>query len=280
MPELPEVEAVRRLMRRALGGKVIVRAEVAPDEIVLQGLDEADVEAHLKGNRVLDVGRKGKYWWLELEQRPWLFGHLGMAGWIREIGGKETRLREHGKAPLVDESGRPRFLKLFLESDDGRKVAFTDGRRLARMWLGDGPEADPRVSALGPDAYESLPKATVLAERLGKRRAPIKAVLMDQAFLSGIGNWIADEVLYHARIAPKRHGADLSAEEVERLHATLRKVLKKAVEVEADYEQFPKNWLFHHRWGGGRGADEIDGRKIVREAVGGRTTAWVPDLQN
>src|SRR4051812_36622723 len=111
MPELPEVESVCRLMREVLVGKKIAAAEVAADEIVLGGTPPAAVEKALVGHKVVDVGRKGKYWWIELDETPWVFGHLGMSGWIRELGKDSRRLHSHGEAPLDDEEGRPRFLK-------------------------------------------------------------------------------------------------------------------------------------------------------------------------
>lgn len=279
MPELPEVESVRRLMERVLVGRKIQRAEVAPDEIVLGGAPPEAVVTALEGRKVSAVGRKGKYWWIELDQKPVVFGHLGMSGWIREQGGEAIRLHSHGDAPLDDGEGEPRFLKLRLTTDEGRRIVFTDGRRLARLWLGESPEADPRVAKLGPDAYESLPSPPDLHVTLVRRKAPIKALLLDQAILSGIGNWIADEVLYHARIAPHRPANTLSAEETTALHQAIQSVLHHAVECDADYTRFPENWMFHQRWGGSRGSDRVEGYEIVRETVGGRTTAWVPEVQ-
>ena len=103
--------------------------------------------------------------------------------------------------------------------------------------------------------------------------------MLDQGALAGIGNWIADEVLYQARIAPKRSAASLTTVEVAALRRSIRSVLAHAVKVGADHHRFPKSWLFEHRWGGTRGAEQIAGQPIVREEVGGRTTAWVPTRQ-
>ncbi|MCC7435278.1 MAG: hypothetical protein IT363_11375 [Methanoregulaceae archaeon] len=280
MPELPEVESVRRLMTRVLGGQRIVEVEVAPDEIVLGGVDPAAFRAAIEGRTLQRVGRKGKYWWLDFGEPPIVFGHLGMSGWIRELGQPTIRLKEHGNAPLDDESGRPRFLKLMMTVESGQRIAFTDGRRLARLWLGESPELDARVSKLGPDALDALPDDDGLFGILHRRKAPLKALLLDQKLFAGVGNWIADECLYQARLAPKRTGDTLTREEVATLRTRLLAILKKAVDVNADKEQFPPEWLFHHRWDGHRGPDVIDGEPIVRETVGGRTTAWVPTRQH
>ena len=237
------------------------------------------VAAHLGGRTVTGTGRKGKYWWIELDEKPMLFGHLGMAGWVREIGADTIRLREHGQAPLDEPSGRPKFLKLRLRTDEGREVVMTDGRRLARLWLGASPQEDPRVSALGPDSWTELPTADDLYRMLVKRKAPLKAILLDQKVFAGVGNWIADEAMYHAGLAPGRLGTSLSLSEVEVLRDKLWQIVDLAVSVGANSEQFPESWMFHHRWGGGKGVDLIEGEAIRRDTIGGRTTAWVPTRQ-
>lgn len=278
MPEAPEVETARRTLEAVLLGRRLTEVEIAPDEIVLGGTPAELVAEVLTGATVSEVGRLGKYWWIGLDREPWLLGHLGMAGWIRELGAPTIRLREHGQAPLDDERGRPRFLKMLLGTDEGRRVAFTDGRRLGRLWLGD-PKTDERLGALGPDVFHALPPPAVLAELLAKRKAPIKALLLDQALFAGVGNWIADEALYHARLSPKRPGAELTKAEITRLRKALETVVETAVAVGADSGRYPEDWLFHHRWGGEKGIELIGGRRIVREPVGGRTTAWIPEVQ-
>lgn len=280
MPELPEVETVCRIMRRVLKGHKISEAEIPHDEIVLSGLTPKDIEKAVLGRTVKDVGRKGKFWWIEFEEPgPVLCGHLGMAGWIREMGVESGRLREHGKKPLDDEEGRPRFLKLLLTGAHGKRIAFTDGRRLGRLWLADKVVDDPRIAQLGPDAYNELPSVKELGALFGKRSAPIKAALLDQGMISGIGNYLADEVLYQSRIAPKRPAKSLKPKEIEHLREAILNVLQTVIDAEANFEKLPKDWLVHVRWDGKRGVADIGGEKIIRESVGSRTTAWVPSKQ-
>lgn len=279
VPELPEVETVRRTLERTLVGKKIVEAEIAPDEIVLKGISPDLIQAALVGRTVTAAGRRGKYFWLELDEKPWLFAHLGMAGWLREIGVPTIRLREHGNAPLEDKEGRPKFLKMRLKAEDGSEVVLTDGRRLSRIWLCESPEKDAAISKLSRDMYLDLPTADEIHKRIAKKAAPIKAILLDQAVFAGVGNWIADEVLYVAGIRPSRLGNSLSIDETGKLREAIKMVLDHAVKVGADKEQFPESWLFHYRWGGGKGDDLIEGQQIVREQIGGRTTAWVPSRQ-
>ncbi len=280
MPELPEVETVCRVIRRALQGKRIARVEVVRDAIVFSGASPQAVEKALLGRKLRDVGRHGKFFWLTLDgDGPTVYGHLGMGGWVRAVGRQGTRLHGHGDAPFDDEAGRPRFLKLGLYAQDESGVVLTDPRRLGRVWLGPSPDAERRLKRLGRDAFDDLPSASELRTLFARRRIPIKALLLDQGALAGIGNWIADEVLYQARIAPKRSAASLTAGEVAALRRCIRSVLARAVKVGADHRRFPKSWLFEHRWGGTRGAERIAGQPIAREEIGGRTTAWVPTRQ-
>jgi formamidopyrimidine-DNA glycosylase len=266
-------------MRRVLVGHRISDVEVVPDPIIFGDTPPEAIVAALKGRTVQRVGRKGKTWWIDCGSPPVLFGHLGMTGWIRELGAHTIRLKEHGEAPLDDTAGRPRFLKLLITTDEGKQISFTDARRLAHVWLGDSPATNKKVSQLGPDALEDLPKGVHFNKLFAKRTAPAKALLMDQTFLSGIGNWVADEVLYMAKIAPKRTGSSLSTSELAKLRKAILHVLQLAVDAGADHEKYPETWMFHHRWGGARGHQKIGNHDIVREQVGGRTTAWVPKVQ-
>ena len=279
MPELPEVQTVCRVMRKALLNKRITAVEAVPDDIVFGSTPLEAVREALVGKTVTKIGRKGKIWWIETGTAPVVFGHLGMSGWIRELGQPTIRLKEHGNAPLDDEAGRPRFLKLMIETEANR-IAFTDGRRLGRVWLGESPEKDAKTAKVGPDAFESLPTGKHFEQLFAKRKAPIKALLMDQGILAGIGNWVADEVLYHARIAPQRIGTSLSTAEFARLGKAIVMVLELAVAAGADDAKYPAEWLFHFRWGGSKGHERIGKHEIVREQVGGRTTAWLPSLQS
>ncbi|HEY4178277.1 MAG TPA: DNA-formamidopyrimidine glycosylase family protein [Kofleriaceae bacterium] len=278
MPELAEVETVCRLMRKVLVGKRVTRVEVVPDALVFQS-SRKNLEDAFAGRTVKAIGRRGKTWWIELAGAgPTVYGHLGMSGWIREVGGPSVRLEFHGDAPLDDETGRPRFTKLLIVA--GKKaIAFTDARRLGRIWLGPHPDEEKRVQRLGRDAYDDLPSVAELLPMFGRRKIPIKALLLDQTFLAGIGNWLADEILYQARIAPKRIAASLDKREVTALRRATNSVISHAVKVGADSDHYPRTWLFEHRWGGGRGSRQINGHAIRRDEVGGRTTAWVPAVQ-
>ncbi|GMP34560.1 hypothetical protein CsSME_00007381 [Camellia sinensis var. sinensis] len=117
-----------------------------------------------------------------------------------------------------------------------------------------------------------------LINSLSKKKIGIKALLLDQSFISGIGNWIADEVLYQAKIHPLQIASSLSKESCVALHKCIKEVIAKAVEVGADSSQFPSSWIFHSREKK-PGKAFVDGKTIEFIAAGGRTTAYVPELQ-
>jgi formamidopyrimidine-DNA glycosylase len=278
MPELPEVELARRLLERTAQGRRIVRVRCADDPIVFERTPAARVRRALAGRRVVAVRRHGKHLWLELDRRPWPSFHFGMAGGFEAPNETGARLVSHGRKPRRP-GWPPRFTKLELDLDDGGAVAMTDARRLGRIRLRRDPRSEPPMSLLGWDALHELPPPARFAAQLAGRGAPVKAVLLDQGFSAGVGNWIADEVLYQAGIAPQRRASTLTRAEADRLRRAIRSVVGSAVRVGADSDRYPKTWLFHYRWGRRADARDARGRAIRHATVGGRTTAWVPSAQ-
>ncbi|MCG6925102.1 MAG: hypothetical protein LJF30_07310 [Acidobacteria bacterium] len=263
MPELPEVEAARRRAERQLVGRHLAAVSVAPDPIVFEGTSPRRLVA-LRGREVVAVRRRGKHLWMELDKRPHLLFHFGMAGGFR--------LGRAGEP-------RPRFWKLDLTAEDNRRLVFTDPRRLGRVRLRRNPEGEAPLAGLGFDVLEDLPPTPKIVEIFARHGAPVKAVLLDQSLFAGVGNWIADEVLYQAGLDPRRPASSLSREEVGRLRSRLHDIVRRAVAVDADSARFPRTWLFHRRWGRKPGAHTARGEPITFLTVGGRTTAWVPSRQ-
>jgi formamidopyrimidine-DNA glycosylase len=264
MPELPEVETGRRIADRALKGRVIETVAVTDDRIVFAGVTPKRFAAALRGRKVIATHRRGKYIWFELDQRPWPLFHYGMSGRFDVYS---------------DAKDRPSYWKVELVAADGTRLSMRNPRRLGRIRLLDDVENQPPISKLGDDPYLNLPSAAALAATMARRRGPIKALLLDQSFLAGVGNWIADEVLYQARIDPRIAACELSIEQVRRMRTKLRAILKRAVDVDADKNRFPRTWLFHYRWGKNADAVMPSGERIEHIALGGRTTAWVPTVQ-
>jgi formamidopyrimidine-DNA glycosylase len=264
MPELPEVERARRRAEAALSGRRILEVATVADRIVYAGVSPARFAASLRGRRVLSVHRKGKHLWMQLDERPFPLFHFGMTGSFEIYRTLEDR---------------PRFWKVELLMEDGVRLAMPDARRFGRIRLQHEPESEPPLIDLGADPLLAPPSPAEMAEVLRRRHAPIKAALLDQRLFAGVGNWIADEVLYQAGIRPDRPASSLRPAEVQRLRSRLLSILRRAVAVDADSDRFPPSWLFHHRWGKNTEARTSRGEKITHQTIGGRTTAWVPKRQ-
>lgn len=275
MPELPEVERSRKLAERVAAGRTITRIGVEHDDIVYDGVTPGRFRSALTGRHVVAAHRHGKQMWLELDRGPHPLIHLGMTGQLYAPGSEGLTL----ESGIKTEGWPPRFTKLQLWFDDGGQLAFTNARRLGRLRLREVPTEEPPISKLGFDPLLSMPSPKAFIERARRRRSPAKAVLLDQSFAAGVGNWIADEVLYQAKIDPRRRLADLTDTELRRVRTKLKKVIEDAVKVDAEKARYPRGWLFHRRWGKQTGICDAKGNVIEHLEVGGRTTAWVPALQ-
>lgn len=264
MPELPEVEAWRKLAQSHAVGRTIRTVDAADDRLIFRDVAPARVARALKGRRVLGAHRRGKYLWLELDRRPWPVFHFGMGG----------ALLAH-----PSRADQPRWWKLSLHLDDGACLTLRNIRRIGRVMLRHDPATEAPVGRLGPDPLHDVSDPGRLAEILRRRDGLIKPLLLRQDLFAGVGNWIADEVLYQARISPHRAARSLTPAEIRRLHRVLQSVIRAAVAVGADSDRFPRAWLFHHRWGKTAGARTHRNETIRFDTIAGRTAAWVPSRQ-
>ncbi|KAJ3557688.1 hypothetical protein NM688_g1337 [Phlebia brevispora] len=210
-----------------------------------------------------------------------------MTGMLQIKGELATYYKETPRKASTD--WPPRFMKFIfhLGGKNGEPVtelAFLDARRLGRIRLCKSPLTEPPISTLGFDPILSMPPLEDFKQRVRKRSCPIKALLLDQSFSAGVGNWVADEILYHARVHPEHRCNTLSDENLENLHQSMVDVCRIAVEVNADDSKFPENWLFKHRWGKGKKKHTLmlpsgEPATIKWITVGGRTSAYVAELQ-
>jgi len=278
VPELPEVERGRRILDRVAVGRRITKVIVARDPIMFDGRSPAAIRKALLGARVVAAHRRGKHLWLELDRRPWPTFHFGMTGGFHTPAQRSTKLVSHGKID-PKASWPPRFTKIHLYFNDGGELVMSDARRFGRIRLANDPLTESPISDLGFDPLLDLPTPRAFIELVRRRNAPMKAVLLDQGFAAGVGNWIADEVLYQTKISPRRPGSSLSESEAKAVRVAIRKIITTAVDADCVHDRFPRGWLFHHRWGKNAEAMTSRGEKIVHETIGGRTTAWVPEVQ-
>ena len=215
--------------------------------------------------------------------------HFGMAGWFH-IRNMETQYYKPN-ASKNSADWPPKYWKFALSTAEGPdkcEAAFVDFRRFARIRLIHCPADEIRtLSPLkenGPDPVQDKDVLTEewLSQKLGSKHVPVKALLLDQANISGIGNWVGDEILYNAKIHPEQYSNTLSATQIKQLHKSIRYVCDFAVDNLADSNKFPEEWLFKHRWGKGKkdSASTLpNGSKFVFLTVGGRTSCVVPSVQ-
>lgn len=183
----------------------------------------------------------------------------------------------------------PRFWKFQLETDSKPpvKLAFTDARRLGRVRVVDCPGPDirkhPPLVENGPDPVTDTDVFTedFVRKKVKSRKVPIKALLLDQKFVSGIGNWVGDEVLFHARLHPEQYCDEFSDAQIKTLYESIRYICQTAVDKLGDPDELPQDWIFHYRWGKGKNhAGKLPtGEKLEFVTVGGRTSCYAPALQ-
>ncbi|KAG8754193.1 hypothetical protein FRC12_011276 [Ceratobasidium sp. 428] len=292
MPELPEVERAAKLTRHVAAGRTVTKVETFEDTIVYTGgITHGEFAKEITGRNVTGVGRYGKVFYIELDgegRMPVL--HLGMTGMIQVKGEEPTWYRRRNKDLAADVWPPPKFLKFimhFSATDDlpATELAFIDARRLARIRLVRDPTKEPPISELGFDPILSMPEYDEFAKMVLKRTCPVKALLLDQSFSAGVGNWVADEILYQSRIHPEQRASNLSEEQLKAMYNWTKRVCETAVAVNADSTQFPADWLFKYRWSKGQKSKEDmllpNGEKAKIEwlTVGGRTSAVVTQVQ-
>jgi formamidopyrimidine-DNA glycosylase len=273
MPELPEVESVRRQLEPALVGRRFERVSI-DDSRLVRPYEPAEVAAELEGERVAAVERRGKYLVVRFESSRVLLIHLRMTGSLL-----------HAPADsLQDDPHRRAVVRL----EDGSDVAYRDVRRFGTWLLLEPGEAEPYLGArVGDEPLDTLFTAARLGERLAGRRTSLKAALLDQRTVAGIGNIYADEALWRARLNPVRPAAGLDRAELRRLHRAIRDALEHGLARQGstlrDY-RLPDGSAgsmqneFHVY---GRRDEPCDrcGTPISRTQVAGRTTWFCPKCQ-
>jgi len=265
MPELPDVEAARRLVEVAASGARI-RSVVCPDRSALRNTTLRRFRRSVVGEHIRSAGRRGK--WLTIGTGgASVLVHLGMTGALRW-----EDARDSGEPPLDTDDGR--FCRLALVTDRGA-LRFTDRRKLGSVWLAtDDTERDDLLGDLGPDAL-GLPCADLRAI-LGASRKQLKVALMDQSLLAGLGNMLSDEILWRARLHPTRVASSLDPAEGTQLCAAAKAAL--AASVRAGHIPRTRSWL-----SGQRAVDDPTCprcRTALRwSTVNGRSALWCPHCQ-
>jgi formamidopyrimidine-DNA glycosylase len=246
MPELPEAERARQILEAVLGRRIVSVDD--RDTYVCRPHAPGEIADALIGHELATAHRRGKFLWLETDDGPTLGLHLGMAGRI-----------------VLDPATTSRWDRFTVDFEDGGRFVLRDKRRLGRALL------NPDFSHVGPDAADV--SRNDFRHLIGRGRAPVKARLLDQHAISGVGNLLADQTLWQARIAPGRLVSTLSEEDLDRLRRELRSAVRSAIRLGGAHT----GRFVQAR--GPEGACPRDGHALERATIGGRTTYWCPVCQ-
>ncbi len=263
MPELAEVEYYRKIWNPGLGD-AITRVQLHGEKRIFRGSAVRALKLRLVRQKLLRSEARGKQMLFEFSDGNWLGIHLGMSGQLRiEPPGFRAEKHDHLVLQQAERALVLRDARLF-----GR-VRFSHGEELPEWWRAIAP-------AISSPQWT---KATLAKFLQRHARAPIKAVLLSQAGFPGVGNWMADEILWRARIAPRTPAGKLSAPRIAALYRTTRFVARAALEIiGTDWSDPPRTWLLHERWKAG-GKCPKHGITLKRATIGGRTTAWCARCQ-
>ncbi|MDN5769534.1 MAG: hypothetical protein L0H24_01395 [Microlunatus sp.] len=278
MPELPEVERARTAIERAGLNRKIAEVDDT-DTWVCRPHPPGEIADALRGRRLVSAHRQGKTMWCETSGQgrsrtpgPTLGVHLGMSGRIviTQRGGTPTEGGDRLTGPYANAQDDPNRKAIWdrftIAFGDGGSLALFDKRRLARVRL------DPDLSRLGPDAQRV--DRSDFVERVARGVAPVKARLLDQSVIAGVGNLLADETLWQAKISPRRPAGELSRTELNRLYRSLQNSTQAAIE----HGGVHTGEIIEFR-GVGRHCPRC-GTEMTVAGVGGRTTWWCPQVQN
>jgi len=209
MPELPEVETIKNELSPSVVGQSFTQVTILDTKLVC-GCSAEGIRSGLIGQKVEHLERRGKYLIFHLSNGKSLIMHLRMTGVL-----------------LLNPIEVDRFARAVFHFSNGHSLVFSDRRRLGLIWLVD--DANTVVCRLGPEPLDDSFTPGILGQRLGRHHIPVKAALLDQSIVAGIGNMYADEALFAARIHPLRRADDLSHEEVQTLYHCIRRVLGAAI---------------------------------------------------
>lgn len=271
MPELAEVEFYRKRWQQAAASRRLTSVRLHPAAKVFRGVPPAAVRRALTGARFLSSAAQAKQMLFRFSGGAWLGLHLGMSGELR-VEPADYAPQRHDHLVLVTAR---------------RALVFADPRMFGRVQFHRGAAPAWWTRIAPPILSPAFTTAAVAAFLRRRARAPIKAVLLMQERFPGVGNWMADEILWRAAIHPRRRAGSLTPAEVRVLWRESRRVCRLALRTIAGRDgdlppelnvRIPDSWLFNHRWEDG-GRCPKTGGPLVREEVGGRTTCWSPRRQ-
>ena len=260
MPELPDVEIIKRALERQTLGKQI-REIVIKDVRTINGTDEKVLITASKGKKLSIFRRHGKYLFISLNQTDWLTIFFAMTGNLLYV---------------KDGSQTIRFERVSFLLSDSERLAFTDQRVFGRIGLTPSPDDFIRTKKIGPDSL--LVSWEIFYSIFSKQNTEIKKILMDQSKISGIGHVYADEILFQAQVSPFSIASNLSETTLHLLYEKTGTVLRTAIQFNADRNTFPHEFILKQR--GKSSTCPRCGYEISTEKITGRTTYFCSHCQN
>jgi formamidopyrimidine-DNA glycosylase len=252
MPELPEVETFKRYLDSTSLHQRITNVDVR-DAYVLKRVSVRQLARRLKGRRFENSHRHGKHLFVRAGNELWLRLHFGMTGSLEYLNHDEVA---------------PKTARVIFRFADNFRLAFDDQRKFGEIELIEDVDEFLQTRGLGPDALEN--SLSHFKAIVGKHRGAVKAILLNQQLIAGIGNLYADEILFRARMHPATAAARLSDKNLARLFRAMRHVLEKAIALKTDFNRLPKSWLLTHR--GKAGTCPRCARALKSATIGGRTS--------
>ena len=263
MPELAEVEYYRKQWDAGMGEKIL-RVVINAEKRIYRGTDTKKMRAELPGATLLRSEARGKQMAFQFSRGLWVAIHLGMTGKLR-VEKPDFCAGKHDHLVLVQRR---------------RILVFSDPRLFGRVLFFQGMGEPPWWSSIAPALTSKSFTQAALGDALTRhRRLPVKATLLLQRHFPGVGNWMADEILWQAGIHPRTASGLISKVQVTRLWKSIRFVCREAMtHVGVDFSDPPLGWLFHERWGkeGNCPRHKIP---LKHDTIGGRTTAWCTRCQ-
>jgi formamidopyrimidine-DNA glycosylase len=259
MPELPDVETFRRYMDATSLHQAIEKVQVKSRK-VLGSVSARKLQADLRGHEFGSTRRHGKYLLVHVDDNTWLTIHFGMTGRLKYFR---------------DRQEEPAHARLIIRFDNGFHLAYDCQRQLGKVDLAKDAESFIQEKKLGPDALDLNVNAFV--ERLGRARGSIKAALMNQKIVAGIGNVYSDEILFQAGVHPKMQVGDVGEDALKRLFRVMKRVLRTTIDRQADPERLPDSYLIPHR--GRDNSCPHCGNDLERIKISGRTAYYCPKCQ-
>jgi len=258
MPELPEVESYKRYIDQTCLDQKIIALDCRDDRLLKQ--PKSNFNDILISQKLTDTERIGKYLFLKTDAGDVLVIHFGMTGRPHYYSGEDNR---------------PQYAHIQLSFDNGYHFGFENKRKFGWWNLTSSIKEFKSEHSLSDDARDLILED--FKASLNKRSTDIKKIIMDQSICAGVGNWMADDILYQAKIHPKHKVEDMTENNIKAVFEAMKNVIEVAIDKEAHYANFPDYFLIHNRKDGG--TCHHTGCKIDKIKVGGRTTYFSPEWQ-